>query len=131
MTPNPSWSVNDDAMLSELAGRRMAIDQIAAQLHRSISAVRNRARRLGVKISKQLDTRAAMRGFQVGQRVRLSSLGAERCPRTKGDVGRISAKGSGHSYYVLFDGSKSARQLHRTYIDDGELGGATREPSDG
>jgi hypothetical protein len=118
--PNPCWSVNDDAMLSELAGRRISIDQIATQLHRSVSAVRNRAKRLGLKISKQLDAEAATRDFQVGQRVHLSTLGVERCPKTKGYVGHISAKGSGHSYYVLFDGSKSVRQLHCTYIDDGE-----------
>ena len=128
--PNPSWSVNDDAMLSELAGTRISIDQIAAQLHRSVSAVRNRAKRLGLKISKQLDVKAAMRDFQVGQRVRLSTLGAERCPRAKGHAGHISAKGSGHSYYVLFDGSKSVRQLHCTYIDDGEFDGGTRESRD-
>jgi len=128
---NPSWSVNDDAMLSELAGCRVSIDQIAAQLHRSVSAVRNRAKRLGLKISKQLDAKAAMRDFQVGQRVRLSTLGAERCPRTKGGVGHISARGSGHSYYVLFDGSKSVRQLHCTYIDDCDPDEATRELSDG
>jgi hypothetical protein len=44
-----------------------------------------------------------------------------------GHLGRISAKGSGHSYYVLFDELKSARQLHCTYIEDGEPDGAKQE----
>jgi len=99
VAPNPSWTVSDDAMLSELVGRGLSIDLIARQLHRSISAVRNRAKRLHVRIAKRLDTATPVRAFQIGQRVRLSALGAERCPRMKRNFGRVSAKGSGHSYY--------------------------------
>jgi hypothetical protein len=121
---NPSWSVSDDALLSQLAETGLSIDEIAGNLHRSVSAVRNRAKRLHVRIARGFDIAAPRRSFQIGQRVRLSTLGAERCPKMKSHLGLISAKGSGHSYYVLFDGLKSERQLHCTYIDDGELDGA-------
>ena len=107
------------------------LNEIAGNLHRTVSAVRNRAKRLHVRIARGFDTAAPRRSFQIGQRVRLSTLGAERCPRMKSQLGHIIAKGSGHSYYVLFDGLKSDRQLHCTYIEDGEVDAARAKPMGG
>jgi hypothetical protein len=59
--------------------------------------------------------------FATGQRVRLSALGLERCPRMQGYFGRVTGRGSGSSYHVLFDGLKTTRQLHHTYLDPDDI----------
>ena len=51
-------------------------------------------------------------------RVRLSALGAMRCPNLAGREGVII--GSGHyrsTVRIIFDGFKSPTSLHRTYIE--------------
>jgi hypothetical protein len=56
-------------------------------------------------------------------RVRLSALGAIRCPNLAGRQGVIIGTGRYRSTFrVMFDGFKSAASLHSTYIEtiDGE-----------
>jgi hypothetical protein len=59
-------------------------------------------------------------GFAVGDRVRLSSLGKTRNPRTvpTGQIVSIYSRKSGYgSVYVLLDGLTSPRRLHWSYLD--------------
>ena len=72
--------------------------------------------------------------FSLGDRVRLSALGATRCPRLAGKTGTVV----GRSIYVssvavLLDGNKSPRTIHGAYLEAlmgqaDELVSATLEP---
>ena len=51
-------------------------------------------------------------------RIRMSSLGAVRCPNLAGREGVVVGAGRYHSTVrVLFDGFKSPTSLHRTYVE--------------
>ena len=51
-------------------------------------------------------------------RIRMSVLGAARCPNLAGREGVVVGAGRYHSTVrVLFDGFRSATSLHRTYIE--------------
>lgn len=51
-------------------------------------------------------------------RVRMTALGAARCPNLAGREGVVVGAGRYHSTVrVLFDGFKSATSLHRTYVE--------------
>jgi len=54
-----------------------------------------------------------------GQRVRLSVLGKERCPRMrlKSDAGVVLSKAGGNTVRILFDGRKRPITLHLSYIE--------------
>jgi hypothetical protein len=54
-----------------------------------------------------------------GQRVRLSVLGKERCPKLslKSDAGVLLGKCGDNAVRVLFDGRKQPVTLHLSYID--------------
>jgi hypothetical protein len=56
--------------------------------------------------------------LKLGSRFRLTQLGAERCPKLLGRTGAVV--GFSHtnlSIRVLFDGTRTPRSLHRTYIE--------------
>jgi len=51
-------------------------------------------------------------------RIRMSALGAARCPNLAGREGVVVGAGRYHSVVrVLFDGFRSATSLHRSYIE--------------
>jgi hypothetical protein len=56
--------------------------------------------------------------IESGSRFQLTQLGAERCSKFVGQTGIIVgfSRANG-SIRVLFDGTKTARSLHRTYIE--------------
>ena len=54
----------------------------------------------------------------IGARVRLSSLGAARCPRLADKEGVVVGGGQYRSTVrVIFDGFKSPMSLHRDYVE--------------
>ena len=57
-------------------------------------------------------------GLTLGSRVGLSRLGAERCARCIGYTGKVVgfSRANG-SIRVLFDGTKTPRSLHPTYLE--------------
>lgn len=56
--------------------------------------------------------------FSLGVRVRLSALGAIRCPRLAGKTGTVVGRSVYvNSVAVLLDGNKSPRTIHRTYLE--------------
>jgi len=57
-------------------------------------------------------------GLTLGSSVRLSRLGVERCSKSSGQCGKIVgfSRANG-SIRVLFEGMKTPRSLHRTYIE--------------
>lgn len=57
---SPPWTPEDDRRLRELAAAGKSVATIAEQLKRSISAVRNRASRIGISVAR-LRTRSAKR----------------------------------------------------------------------
>jgi hypothetical protein len=58
------------------------------------------------------------RDFSLGDRVRLSSLGAVRCPRLAGKIGTIVGRGVYlNSVVVILDGSKSRKTIHSAYLE--------------
>ena len=56
--------------------------------------------------------------LKLGSRFQLTQLGAKRCSRLIGQTGIIVgfSRANG-SIRVLFDGTKTARSLHRSYIE--------------
>jgi hypothetical protein len=54
-----------------------------------------------------------------GQRVRLSALGKERCPKLnlKSDAGVVLGKVGGSAVRILFDGRKRPVTVHLSYIE--------------
>jgi hypothetical protein len=54
-----------------------------------------------------------------GQRVRLSILGKERCPKLslKSEAGVVLGKAGGSAVRILFDGRKQPVTLHLSYIE--------------
>ena len=59
-----------------------------------------------------------MPSIAIGSRVRMSALGAERCPRIADKEGIIVGEGRySNSLRILFDGSKLPVSLHRDYIE--------------
>jgi hypothetical protein len=67
----------------------------------------------------------AQHRFKLGDRVRLSQLGKQRTRKPTAEIGTIVGLVSSHnpgSIRVLFDGLKTAKSLHRTYLEAlGEL----------
>ena len=56
--------------------------------------------------------------FSLGDRVRLSSLGAVRCPRLAGKIGTVVGWGVYvNSVVIILDGSKSRRTIHSAYLE--------------
>ena len=60
--------------------------------------------------------------LKLGSRFQLTQLGAKRCSRLIGQTGIIVgfSRANG-SIRVLFDGTKTPRSLHRTYIEPESL----------
>jgi hypothetical protein len=56
--------------------------------------------------------------IELGSRCQLTELGAERCSKFSGQAGIIVgfSRANG-SIRVLFDGTKTPRSLHRSYIE--------------
>ena len=56
--------------------------------------------------------------LEIGSRFQLTRLGAERCSKFVGQAGIVVgfSRANG-SIRVLFDGTKTARSLHRSYIE--------------
>jgi hypothetical protein len=52
-----------------------------------------------------------------GQRVSLSVLGKERCPKLKSQTGVIVSRNGPSSVRVLFDGRKEPLTLHLSYVE--------------
>ena len=58
------------------------------------------------------------RQFSLGDRVRLSSLGAARCPRLAGKIGTVVGRSIYvNSVAVLLDGTKSRKTVHNAYLE--------------
>jgi hypothetical protein len=57
-------------------------------------------------------------GLRIGARFQLTELGTQRCANVSGTAGVIVgfSRANG-SIRVLFDGTKTPRSLHRTYIE--------------
>jgi hypothetical protein len=56
--------------------------------------------------------------FKVGDRFRMSTLGAQRCPRLSKKVGTITSMiENSQTVCVRFDGNKRPTTLHRDYIE--------------
>jgi hypothetical protein len=56
--------------------------------------------------------------FSIGDRVRLSGLGASRCPRLANKVGTIVGSSIyANSVSIRFDGNRSSSTLHGDYIE--------------
>ncbi|XIA64322.1 hypothetical protein ACFIOY_36455 [Bradyrhizobium sp. TZ2] len=56
--------------------------------------------------------------LKIGDRLQLSALGSERCPRLAGKIGTV--KGfiqHSNTISVHFDGNKSSTSIHRNYIE--------------
>jgi len=67
-----------------------------------------------------LKAQLAQRRFKVGDRIRLSQLGKQRTRKPTTETGTVVGLVSSHntgSIRVLFDGLKTAKSLHRTYIE--------------
>jgi hypothetical protein len=52
-----------------------------------------------------------------GQRVSLSVLGKERCPKLKSQTGVIVKRSGSSAVRVLFDGRKQPLTLHLSYVE--------------
>jgi hypothetical protein len=120
--PSPPWSPAEDAQLVELAGKGSGARSIARQLTRTESSVRNRARRLRVKVGRQEVPPARKRAtpahpFLIGDRVRLSEFGRSRHPRMLDTTGTVVGMSiSPSTVSVQFDHRKSAVQIHCSYL---------------
>lgn len=61
------------------------------------------------------------RDLELGDRVRLTELGASRCPRVSARAGVVTTLprfDSGSAIVgVLFDGNKRATMVHRSYVE--------------
>jgi hypothetical protein len=54
----------------------------------------------------------------IGARVKMSPLGATRCPRLAGKEGVVVGGGQYPSTVrIIFDGSKTPKSLHRDYVE--------------
>jgi hypothetical protein len=120
--PSPPWSPAEDAQLIELAGNGFGARSIARQLTRTVSSVRNRARRLRVKVGRQKlpvprKPAAPAHPFLIGDRVRLSLLGLSRHPRMVDTTGTVVGKSNlSGTVSVQFDHRKSPVLIHYSYL---------------
>jgi hypothetical protein len=55
--------------------------------------------------------------FKPGQRIRLSALGKERCPRLSSTGVVIGSAGRSDAIRVLMDGRKTPMTLHVSYVE--------------
>lgn len=56
--------------------------------------------------------------FRPGQRIKLSALGKQRCPKIKIHTGVVSGKpGRSDTVRVLMDGRKTPMTLHVSYVE--------------
>ena len=52
-----------------------------------------------------------------GQRISLSVLGKERCPKLKSETGVVVRRNGPSTVRVLFDGRKQPLTLHLSYVE--------------
>lgn len=71
--------------------------------------------------------REKLRMFIAGERVRLSPVGIDRCPRMVGYSGQIVRKAPGSAYYVQFDGFKTKNRLHASYLVSDDIAARDHE----
>ncbi len=126
MIPGRPWNSADEARLARLAANSLTAVEIAQQLRRSTSSVRNRARRLCINLVKQepaLRYRAPATetcdvGLKVGDRVRLSELGRARNPRMSDVLATVVNLSRLPSIVgVLFDQRRTMVRVHRSYLE--------------
>jgi hypothetical protein len=56
--------------------------------------------------------------LNIGDRIRLSRLGLERCPRLASGIGTVTGlKLNSSTIIVRFDGNKRPTSIHRDYIE--------------
>jgi hypothetical protein len=56
--------------------------------------------------------------FSIGDRVRMTALGASRCTRLTGKMGTVIGRSIyANSVSVRFDGNKSSSTFHRDYLE--------------
>jgi hypothetical protein len=55
--------------------------------------------------------------LKIGDRVQLTSLGAQRNAGLRTRTGVIKGRTRGNGFYVLMDGNKSVSTLHRSYLE--------------
>ncbi len=67
-----------------------------------------------------MKTETATHAFRLGDRVRLSQLGRDRVRRNTPEIGTVVglvSNSNPSSIRVLFDGLRSVKSLHKTYIE--------------
>lgn len=68
-------------------------------------------------IVAELTSHSAMK-IVPGSRIRLSSLGIQRCPKFKSQTGTVvSVSATGTSFRILIDGRKLPLTLHKNYVE--------------
>jgi hypothetical protein len=61
---------------------------------------------------------AAQTEFRIGERIKMSPLGAARCPRLARKTGKVFGFTQyKNSVTVIFDGNKSSTSIHTAYIE--------------
>jgi hypothetical protein len=55
--------------------------------------------------------------LKIGDRVRLTPLGAQRNVGLRTRTGIIKGRTRGNGFYVLMDGNKTVSTLHRSYLE--------------
>ena len=55
--------------------------------------------------------------LKIGDRVKLTSLGAQRNAGLRTHTGVIKGRTRGNGYYVLMDGNKTVSTLHSSYLE--------------
>jgi hypothetical protein len=78
-----------------------------------------------------MNRQLAEQAFQLGDRVRLSPLGKDRVRRPTTEIGTVVGLVNNRSpgtVRVLFDGLKTAKTLHKTYVEPLPLGPTNKAP---
>jgi hypothetical protein len=69
------------------------------------------------KVPQQTEN-TAEKTFRLGQRIKMSPLGAARCPRLAQKTGKISGFANyRNSVVILFDGNTTSTSIHMNYIE--------------
>jgi hypothetical protein len=91
---------------------------MSEQVADGFSASNNEQRHSESRYSNQRTDRGPAASIAMGERVRMSALGAARSPRLAKKEGTIvGGSRLNSSIRVLFDGSKSPMSLHRDYVE--------------